>query len=170
MEMEGKLLVESALFSAGRALTVKEISESTGLEDTDVRKHIKALKRDYAARKTAVEVNKVGRKFAMQLKPEYTEKTGELAKTIIPGKYIKTLALIAYYQPVTQSNLNKMVGPKIYENVKVLKELGMITVKAKGSTKVLNTTEKFVEHFGLESAKKEDIKKLMAEKVGIVDE
>ena len=170
MEMDEKLLVESALFSAGRALTVKEICDSTGLEDTDVRKHLKHLTRDYNSRKTAVEINKVGRKFSMQLKTDYTEKTGQLAKTSVPTKYIKTLALVAYYQPVTQSNLNKMIGPQIYANVKALKELGMITSKARGSTKVLSTTQKFVEYFGLESAKKEDIKKMMAEKVGIVEE
>jgi hypothetical protein len=60
-----------------------------------------------------------------------------------------------------------MLGPKVYDHVRELKALGLINARRKGSTLELTTTQRFPEYFGIESAKREDIKRFMAERAGI---
>ena len=60
-----------------------------------------------------------------------------------------------------------MLGPKVYDHVRELAGLGLVNAVHKGSTKQLSTTQKFPEYFGITSAKKEDIKKFLAERAGI---
>jgi len=162
--------VEAALFSAGRPLKVAEIAEATGLSPASVRASLKKLVKEYGASKTALEVAKTGVKYAMQLKQDYARPAYTLAKTDIPRRVVKTLALIAYYQPLKQQRLLEMVGNKAYSHVKELTKLGIVSAQMRGRYKVLSTTNRFVEYFGIESTKKSEIKKWMAKQVGVVME
>jgi segregation and condensation protein B len=89
-----------------------------------------------------------------------------LAKTKVPKKYLKTASLIAYHQPIKQSDLVEMVGGKGYEHVKALKQLGLISTKPYGATKILKTTNRFLEQFGIDAKKPNEIKKFLADKIG----
>jgi hypothetical protein len=66
-----------------------------------------------------------------------------------------------------QADLQQMLGPKVYDHVRELKTLGLINARRKGATLELTTTQRFPEYFGIESAKREDIKRFMAERAGI---
>ena len=160
-------IVEAALFSSGRPVSVEEIQEATGLDPDLIRKTLRKLIRSFRNRDIAIEVSKAGHKFGMQVKQEFISTAAKLAKTDIPLRLLKTLALIAYHQPVKQSELLEMVGPKVYEHVKDLHKLGMILESPQGQTKILSTSSKFPEYFGIKTSKREDIKKWMAEKMGI---
>jgi chromosome segregation and condensation protein ScpB len=103
----------------------------------------------------------------MQVRSEYTPAVRSVAAPEVDPRLLRTLALIAYHQPILQSDLQEMLGPKVYEHVRELKALGLISATPKGATKELTTTQKFPEYFGIESAKREDIKKFMADRVGI---
>jgi hypothetical protein len=85
----------------------------------------------------------------------------------VPGRLLKTLALIAYHQPVRQSELMEMVGPRVYDQVKELADMGLVIAAAKGSTKVLTTTQRFLEYFGIANARRDYIKRFLADRVGI---
>jgi segregation and condensation protein B len=85
----------------------------------------------------------------------------------IPKRLLKTLALIAYHQPLKQSELLEMVGQKVYDHVKELHKLGLILESPQGQTKILTTSSRFPEYFGIKTTKRDDIKKWMAERVGI---
>lgn len=147
-------------------MKVSEISKATGISGDTIRKALKILFKEYEDKDTALEVAKVGSKYVMQLKEEYSSPAEMLAKTEIPKKYLKTASLIAYHQPIKQSDLIEMVGPKGYEHVKALHSLGLIKTKPYGATKVLTTTRKFLEHFGIDAKKPHEIKKWLAERIG----
>ena len=78
---------------------------------------------------------------------------------------MKTLALIAFHQPVKQSNLRRMIGPKIYDHVDELTSMKLIYSKKHGATEMLTTTKLFPEYFGLDTTKPEEIREFLAKKV-----
>ncbi len=162
-----KLLVEGMLFSAGRAMQVVELEQATGLERREVLRQLKRLASEYRRRNTSLEVARVGSKWTMQLRVELTPQARTVAPPEIPGHLLKTLALIAYHQPVLQSQLQEMMGPKVYDQVRELSGLGLIIAQAKGATKQLTTTQKFLEYFGIPSTRRDHIKRFLAERVGI---
>ncbi|UCE37272.1 MAG: SMC-Scp complex subunit ScpB [Thermoplasmata archaeon] len=164
--MKTERVVEAALFSAGRPLKVSEIEDVTGIGKDAIRRALKNLVKQYKDKETAIEVAKVGVKYVMQLKDDYAQPAEMLAITEIPKQYLKTASLIAYHQPIKQSDLVEMIGPKGYEHVKELHKLGVIKTKRYGATKILTTTTKFIESFGIDAKKPEEIKKWLAKKVG----
>lgn len=162
-------VIEAVLFSSGHPLTVPEIEEAVGRSRTEVREGVKKLRRMYQNRKTALKVAKIGRKYSLQLKSRFNKfglkmKDEELSKPLL-----KTAALIAYYQPIKQSELKKMVGEKVYDHVDALKDKGLILSERAGRTYSLRTSPKFQEYFGLEAKDRNELKKLIAEKAGIGD-
>ncbi len=163
--MKSERVVEAALFSAGRPLKVSEIEEGTGIGADTIRKALKKLIVEYEDRETAIEVAKISGKYVMQLKEKYSSPAEMLAKTEVPKKYLKTASLIAYHQPIKQSDLIEMIGSKGYEHVKALHSLGLIKTKPYGATKVLSTTRKFLEYFGIDAKKPQEIKKWLAERI-----
>jgi segregation and condensation protein B len=164
--MKKERVVEAALFSAGRPLRVSEIAQATDIGGDTVRKAVKSLMKEYGTRDSAMEIAKVGAKYVMQLRDEYAQPAEMLAKTEVPKQYLKTAALIAYHQPVKQSDLVEMIGSKGYEHVRELLKLGVIRGKRYGATKILSTTTKFVESFGIDATRPEELKQWLEEKVG----
>jgi len=118
--MKKERVVEAALFSAGRPLRVSEIAHVTDISAETVRKAVKSLIEEYGSRETAMEIAKVGPKYVMQLKDDYAQPAELLAKTEVPKQYLKTAALIAYHQPIKQSDLVELIGSKGYEHVREL--------------------------------------------------
>jgi segregation and condensation protein B len=163
--MKSERAVEAALFSAGRPLKVSEIAHATGIGSDTVRKSLKKLISEYAKRDTSIEVARAGGKYVMQIKESFSSPAEMLAKTEVPKKYLKTASLIAYHQPIKQSDLVEMIGSKGYEHVKALRELGLISAKPYGATKVLKTTKKFLEHFGIDAKHPQEIKKWLSERI-----
>ncbi len=168
--LDSRLVVEGMLFSADKPLRIADIEDATALERGAVRSAIRKLASDYRRRNTALEVVKVDNRWTMQVRSEYTPVVRSVAAPEVDPRLLRTLALIAYHQPILQSDLQEMLGPKVYEHVRELKALGLISARPKGASKELTTTQKFPEYFGLDSAKKEDIKKFMADRVGIEPE
>lgn len=161
-------LIEAALFSAGRPLSIRELQELTGMDKNEVTSSLRSLVQSYRKRETSLEISRVGRKYSMKLREQYAKPVRSLATPDIPRKLWKTLALIAYHEPVKQSELQTMLGSRIYDHVRELKELAMITMKADGNTRIISTTHLFPEYFGIESGDKPKIKMYLANRVGLI--
>ncbi len=161
-------MVEAALYSAGRALTVDDLMRVTGFDEATVKEHLRALAREYKKRESALEVAQIGTRWTMQIRQEYTERARTFAPPEIDRDLLKTAALIAYHQPILQSDLFDMIGEKVYEHTKALEDLKLITRKPSGRSLELTTTRYFAEFFGLKTTNREGIRKIMAERAGIV--
>ncbi|MDH7517278.1 MAG: SMC-Scp complex subunit ScpB, partial [Candidatus Thermoplasmatota archaeon] len=114
---------------------------------------------------TAMEIAKAGNKFTMQVKKKFTDQSIMVAKPEIESSVLKTLALIAFHQPVKQSNLRRMIGEKVYQHVDELVEMKLIHSKPYGSTEMITTTKLFPEYFGIDTTKPEEIREFLAKKV-----
>jgi len=165
--MNERAIVEAALFSAGKALTPEDLGRTTRLSPDTIREHLRALGREYTKRESAIEVAQIGTKWTMQIRSDYAERARTFAPPEIDRDLLKTAALIAYHQPILQSNLFDMIGSKVYEHTKSLEELGLINRKPSGRSLALTTTRYFAEFFGLKSTDREGIRRLMAQKAGV---
>lgn len=163
------LEVEAALFSSGDPVGVDDLVETTGRSAADVRDALRDLREDYDDRTTALEVAPAGEKWTMQVETGYADQVRDLAPMEVPDKVLKTLALVAYHQPVLQSDLQTMVGSKVYDHVRELSNLGLVRKRRHERTYELRTTDKFPEYFGLDTTDPEEIRASLAEAVGLPD-
>ncbi len=167
IEMGAKHVVEAALFSAGKPVSVEEIVALTFLSPDSIKEALKALQKDYDGRDTVLEVSKAGAKWAMQVKTVAAEPATKFAPPEIPKKLLKTLALIAYHQPMKQSELVDMIGSKVYEHIPDLVGRGLVKAREEGVTKILTTTNLFPEYFGLDAEDREQVRATLAKLVGL---
>ncbi len=161
-------LVESVIFSASKPVGVEEIKEATGLTEKQINVALESLMQTYDVDRkdeTSIEIVKAGNKFAMQVKKRFVEQSTMVAQPDIHAQMLKTLALIAFHQPIKQSNLRRLIGPKVYEHVDELSSMHLISTKKQGSTELLTTTKMFPEYFGINSTKPEEIREFLAKKV-----
>jgi segregation and condensation protein B len=168
MSVKEDRLVESLLFSAGKPLSVEEIQETSGLPPRHITDAINNLMQSYNIDRkddTSLEIVKAGNKFIMQVKKTFTDKSMMVAKPEIKTDLLKTLALIAFHQPVKQSNLRHMIGERIYADVDQLMGMHLIHSEPHGATELLTTTRLFPEYFGIDSTKPEEIREFLAKKV-----
>jgi segregation and condensation protein B len=160
-------IIEAVLFSAGKPLLVEEIAQASRLDPAAVKEALKELQAEYAARDTALEVGRAGPKWSMQIRTEFADRAKHLAAMEIPVKVLRTLALIAFHQPIKQFELKAMIGSVVYDHVAELHERGMVAARQDGITKTLTTTERFLEYFGIDATDQEGIRHFLAKKVGI---
>ncbi|MGD2250838.1 MAG: SMC-Scp complex subunit ScpB [Candidatus Methanofastidiosia archaeon] len=160
-----KKLVEAVLFVSGKPVSLRDLAQSLNIPGGKIKHMIIELQESYQEMGSAVEiVETVDKKFVMQLNPElsevvmdYTPESGE-SKAML-----KTLSLIAYKQPVLQSEVVKYRGTGAYKHIKELETEGLIERTPKERTYMLKTTPKFAEFYGLKSGSVKDIKKFVEE-------
>lgn len=165
--MKARGIVEAALFSSSQPLRTSEIADRTGLSKDVVRKSLIDLKRKYNEGEGAIEISRIGQSYIMKVKSEYSDEVLEFSDPQIPHDVLKTASLIAYHQPIRQSELRTLVGGRVYDHVQTLKDLGLVIARRKGSTYELVTSGTFSEYFGLPSSNREMVKKAMAERIGV---
>ena len=160
-----EILIEASLFTAGKPLSVQELVDTLGLSKETIEKSIKKIKSLYSTKESALEIAKVGKKYSMQVRSELAEYIRGLAQLEIPAKVLKTAALIAYHQPIKQSVLQEMFGAKIYDHVRVLTDLGLVTKRHEGRTVILTTTAQFAEYFGIDTTNRDKIREWLVKKL-----
>ena len=151
-EAERMALIEAALYAAGRPLTLKDLCSAAGLRSRrKVRQLIARLIKFYEEKGGAVEIRELpdGR-YVMQVKPTYFRVVRRFAsKPLLSDGALKTLAYVAYCQPVEQKEVAKARGTQAYRHLKLLENMGLISRERKGKTAIITTTPYFSDLFGL---------------------
>ncbi len=159
--MDPKCAVEAALFSSATNLRISEIAVKTGIPEEEVRMAVMDLRREYDERGSAIMVAKIGTEYRMMLRSEYSDCAGTFARAELAPGVMRTLSTIAYNQPVLQSELFKARGPRTYDDVHKLVDMGFVSGRKVGQTLELTTTNRFAEYFGVGSTRKSDIRAWM---------
>ncbi|KXB07536.1 hypothetical protein AKJ51_01170 [candidate division MSBL1 archaeon SCGC-AAA382A20] len=143
--------IEAALYASDRPLSLEELKDIVGTSsETYIQKLLDLLEEE--CENKPFELDETSKNmFTLQLREEYMPKVEQIVpKTKLNEAALKTLAVIAYKQPIKQSELAEIRGGRVYQYVKKLKELGFVEAEPLGRTKVLRTTEKFAGYFGFE--------------------
>jgi len=158
-------MIEAALFSAAKPVTVTDLNMVSGLDARTIRTALKKLMDEYSDADRAIEIAKMGPRYVMQVKKEFKDAAARFSELKIPKDVLKTASLIAYYQPVLQSKVYDLVGNKIYEHAKMLVDLGLVKAKPKKKSIELTTTKKFIETFGIDARSRQEVKAWMEEEL-----
>lgn len=145
--------IEAAFYAADRPLTLGELREILGTSsETYARKLVDALIADYEKRGGPLTLAETAKDtFTLRLRDEYLSKLDKvIPKARLYRGALKTLAMIAYKQPIYQARLADLRGGRVYDHVKQLTALGFVESRPFGRTRVLRTSRKFAGYFGFE--------------------
>ncbi len=164
---EATARIESALYSAGRPLTIEVIIRASGTESKTKTLELldNIMKKTKSAFKALEIVILPDGSYVMQLKPEYSSTVKKYAsKPVLPNATLKTLSYIAYMQPISSKQLLETRGSGVYAHLKELRHLDYISHQNVGRLKIFTTTEKFQKYFGIQGDV-EDLKQRLFSKV-----
>jgi len=156
-----KAVIEAALFASGRTLSPRELADLSGLSEELAQAQADDLAAQYAARDSGLEIKSIGDGYSMQVRFGLAGRVLSFAPKEIEAPLIRTLAIIAYKQPIKQSVLVEIRGNKSYDHVKELEERGLIKAEKFSRTKLLTTTSGFADYFGISSADPQAIRRAL---------
>ena len=145
--------LESALYSAGRPLTVEELIKASGTESRQktldvLDSIIKKMKSIFKAIEIVILPDG---SYVFQIKPEYSSSVRKYAsKPLLSKATQKTLSYIALEQPISSKQLLEVRGSGVYTHLKELRQLNFIEHQTVGRLRIYSTTEKFQKYFGIE--------------------
>jgi len=145
--------LESALYSAGRPLTLEELIKASGTESrqkttSTLDSIIKKMKNVFKAIEIVILPDG---SYVFQLKPEYSSSVRKYAsKPLLSRATQKTLSYIALEQPISSKQLLEVRGSGVYAQLKELRQLNFIEHQSVGRLRIYSTTEKFQKYFGIE--------------------
>jgi len=154
-----KSAFESMMYIFGEPLDAKTAASAVGVSNQEAIECFRELIAEYEARKSGIRVRETGDRFGFVT---YEENYDYIRAITMPAKErrlsqaaLEVLAIIAYKQPVTKSEIDSIRGIKsdrVIEGL-VLKELieDRGRSNAIGRPTLYGTTGKFLEHFDLES-------------------
>ena len=149
---EATAKIESALYSAGRPLSVEDLIRASGTESRPKTLALldSIMKKTKNAFKSIEIVILPDGNYVFQLKPEYSSSVRRYAsKPILAKATQKTLSYIAFEQPVSSKQLLEIRGSGVYAHLKELRQLNFIAGQNIGRIKIYSTTEKFQKYFGI---------------------
>lgn len=162
--MDDKNLLEAALFAAGGPVTDAQLKALLNRSAAFVAQTMDQLIDEYRSRGSPLEILRLDGKYVMQLKPEYSGKVMSVSpKELSPG-VLRTLSIIAYYQPIFQNELVNIRGQAVYDHVAALLDRGLIEKTKEGRSFKITTTSAFCDYFGLTHGDVESIKKQIQDK------
>ncbi|NOZ81704.1 MAG: SMC-Scp complex subunit ScpB [Candidatus Micrarchaeota archaeon] len=160
--MNEKALVEAALFLSSRPLTPEDF-EKLGVDPSRLEKILSEMAQELEDEERGIFLFKTPAGYQLKVKPDILPKVRHLTPYQDLGKgLLRVLSIVAYKQPVTQSEIVKIIGNRTYEYVRELEARGLIRAVKHGRTKALVPTKEFEEYFGVEIPK---IKEVLKEKI-----
>ena len=129
-ENEATARIESALYSAGRPLSVEDLIRASGTESrkTTLNLLTKLIQKTKSSFKAIEITNLPDGSYVFQLKPEYSSTIGRkyASRPMLAKATQKTLSYIAYEQPISSKQLVEVRGTGVYSHLKDLTQLDFI--------------------------------------------
>lgn len=151
--------IEAILFAAGDSVPMARLSLVLGVDDKDVEMSVKMLQEKYVEEQRGMRILRLDDKVQMCSAPEYAAfitKTLEQRKPpMLSQPALETLAVVAYFQPVTRAYVDQVRGVDSSYTVGVLTERGLIEecgrLDVPGRPVIFKTTDVFLRTMGISS-------------------
>ncbi len=150
-------IVEALLFAAAEPLDEKTLAKHLD-DDQDISALLEELRGFYAGR--GINLMRVAGKWAFRTSSDlaYLLERHAVEERRLSRAALETLAIIAYHQPVTRAEIEEVRGVSTSKGtLDVLMETGWIRPRgrrrAPGRPVTYGTTERFLDHFGLEGVR-----------------
>ena len=167
-------VIEALLFSAQKPLAVSELrsaiknaggedeliaNEFARVTEAEIAAALEELKVEYIQQERAFQLAEKADGWQLVSDPKYGEWVRQLFPAPKPARLsapaLETLAIIAYRQPITRADVEVVRGVNIDAVLQTLLERGLVKIGSRaevpGRPLLYETTEFFLEHFGLRS-------------------
>ena len=151
--------IEAILFATGNSVKLERLAEVLELNEEELNAAIETLKERYASNDRGICLTELEDAIQLGTKGEYYEYLIKLAKNhkrmTLSDTVIETLSIIAYKQPVTRAEIERIRGVSCDHAVNRLLEYDLIEevgrLDAPGKPLLFGTTEQFLRSFGVRS-------------------
>ena len=158
-EKNYKSIIEAILFTMGESVELGKIAEAIELDKTQTKKIIEQMKEEYNSSERGISIVELDGAYQMCTKPDMYEYLIRIAKQpkrrVLTDVLLETLSIIAYKQPVTRAEIEKIRGVSSDHAVSKLVEYGLVCelgrLDAPGRPLLFGTTEEFLRSFGVHS-------------------
>lgn len=151
--------VEAILFAAGDSIPIDRLSLILGTPEDEVSLIARELAEKYEREGRGMRVLRLDDRLQMCSAPEYapyiTRALEQRKPPMLSQPALETLAVVAYFQPVTRAYIDQVRGVDSSYTVGVLAERGLIEVCGKldvpGRPSLFRTTDVFLRTMGIEN-------------------
>ena len=153
---ELKPLVEALIFAADGPIKVDRLAEVLDIKPGEVKEVLAMLEQDYTENSRGFFLQEIAGGYQLRSRPEYADYLRRLGRSR-PFKFsrpaLETLAIVAYRQPVTRSEVEYLRGVDSGSVLKTLLEKHLLRILGKkdvpGKPMIYGTSKEFLELFGL---------------------
>ena len=161
-------VIEAILFTMGDSVELLKIADAIGHDEDTTRKIVHQMMDKYETEDRGVRIIELENAFQMCTKKEMYEYLIRVAKKyVLTDVLLETLSIVAYKQPVTKLEVEKIRGVKSDHAVNKLVEYNLVCEKgrldAPGKPILFGTTEEFLRRFSVRSV--EDLPSLNPEQM-----
>lgn len=152
-------VIEAVLFTMGESVELDKLALAVDSDKETVRQVIADMMKQYEKEDRGIKVIELENAFQLCTKKEYYENLIKVAKApkkqVLSDTLLETLAIIAYKQPITKMEIEKIRGVSSEHAVNRLVEYGLCKelgrLDAPGRPMLFGTTEEFLRVFGVQS-------------------
>ena len=146
--------VEAILFAAGDSVPIARLSLILGVDEHDIECAAAELQEYYSANSRGMRILRLEDK--LQMCSAYITKALEQRKPpVLSQPALETLAVVAYFQPVTRAYVDQVRGVDSSYTVSMLQDRGLIEecgrLEVPGRPAVFRTTDVFLRTMGISS-------------------
>lgn len=151
--------IEAILFAMGESVEADKIAAAINHDVDTTKKIVHNMMDKYQADDRGIKIIELENSFQLCTKAQYYDNLIKVASQ--PRKYsltdvlLETLSIIAYKQPITKVEIEKIRGVSCEHAVSKLVEYGLVTevgrLDAPGRPMLFGTTEDFLRSFGVQS-------------------
>lgn len=154
-----KSIIEALLFVSDKPVSIKIFKSIFNIQDNQLYEVIDELMNEYNQKKSGILIIKIDDSYQMVTNPEYSDwiKIFQNFNTNnkLSEQAFETLAIIAYKQPVTKAEIDKIRGVNSEYAIKTLMDRKLIKIIGKkevpGRPFIYGTTKEFLKLFGISS-------------------
>lgn len=152
-------VIEAVLFAMGESVAISDLAVAVDDSEKFVKEILEELKIFYAESNRGIEIIELEDAVQLRTKDEFYEELIKVAsapkKQTLTDALLETLSIIAYKQPVTRLDVEKIRGVNSDHGISRLVELGLVKelgrLDAPGRPLLFGTTEQFLRSFGVKS-------------------
>jgi len=159
---DSKQIIEALIFASDFPLSVKKICQiADDLSESDIEEIITELKSEYENHNRGFYLKKTAGGYEFVSRPEYSIWVSRLMagrrKNRLSRAALETVAIIAYHQPVTGVEVERIRGVDCSGPLRTLLERSLIEIagreKAPGRPIIYRTSDDFLRYFGVDTVK-----------------
>lgn len=152
--------VEAVLLVAGSALTFRRLAQLATLADlSEAREIVSRLNESYDRTGSAFRIESLATGVRLLTRPQFALWLDRVhqrqARLKLSSPMLETLAIVAYRQPVTRAEVEKIRGVQSSDMLKQLMDRGLVRIvgedESLGRPFLYGTSRQFLEEFGLSS-------------------